>query len=228
MKKLTFTLLIALIAIAISSCKKDSTTNNNGSKATACFTISKSSPNIQEYINYNSCSTNAKSYKWEFGDGEESTDSLPEHYYTTAGSYTIKLTVYDVDGKTSSTTKTITVQNPATQYTGTWNLTETTKAVNGSDSTFTYQSVITAAADGSLTLTNFGRFHKTITANLNAYDGYEYWNIVSSVVNTTYNVTMQGNIFFNSTTSISTNYGQYNSPVLSGINVSFEINGSKL
>jgi PKD repeat protein len=37
-------------------------------------------------------------YKWEFGDGSESTDLNPTHSYATAGTYNVTLTVYDDNG----------------------------------------------------------------------------------------------------------------------------------
>ena len=43
-------------------------------------------------------------YKWEFGDGETSDQANPTHAYSTAGSYSAKLTVTDNDGATDSKT----------------------------------------------------------------------------------------------------------------------------
>jgi PKD repeat protein len=47
----------------------------------------------------------ATGWRWEFGDGSTSTDRNPSHTYGTAGSYTVKLTVTDAAGNTSTTTK---------------------------------------------------------------------------------------------------------------------------
>ncbi len=47
------------------------------------------------------------SYFWEFGDGSNSTQPNPSHVYTKSGTYTVKLTVMDNFG--ASTTATITV-----------------------------------------------------------------------------------------------------------------------
>jgi len=49
------------------------------------------------------------SYYWEFGDGKTSTAANPRHVYATAGNYTVKLTVTDDYGATSSIEKTIVV-----------------------------------------------------------------------------------------------------------------------
>ena len=48
----------------------------------------------------------AASWLWDFGDGQSSTQSSPEHTYANPGTYTVTLTVHDVSG-TLSSTKTI-------------------------------------------------------------------------------------------------------------------------
>ncbi|MFI9361608.1 collagenase [Kitasatospora sp. NPDC053057] len=49
------------------------------------------------------------SWAWNFGDGATSTTQSPAHSYTTAGSYTVSLTVTDGNGKTNSITQSVTV-----------------------------------------------------------------------------------------------------------------------
>ncbi len=44
-------------------------------------------------VKFTNTSSNATTYKWDFGDGTTSTDKDPSHEYTKAGSYTVKLTV---------------------------------------------------------------------------------------------------------------------------------------
>ena len=53
------------------------------------------------------------SYTWNFGDGSNGNGRTVSHTYANAGTYTVKLTVKDNDGNTSSTTKTIQVTPPA-------------------------------------------------------------------------------------------------------------------
>jgi gliding motility-associated-like protein len=55
----------------------------------------------------NSTAWTALSYFWQLGDGSQSTDSLPEHLYTAAGSYTVSLTVSTDSGCVSSRTLTL-------------------------------------------------------------------------------------------------------------------------
>ncbi len=66
-------------------------------------------------------------YRWEFGDGATSSQPDPVHSYTSAGTFSVRLTVTDNEGATgtSSTTATITggstgsiVANPNGPYTG--------------------------------------------------------------------------------------------------------------
>lgn len=47
------------------------------------------------------------SWLWNFGDGQTSTLQNPTHLYPTTGSYTVKLTVTDADGVTSSSSSVI-------------------------------------------------------------------------------------------------------------------------
>ena len=51
-------------------------------------------------------------YAWEFGDGGTGSGATASHTYTTAGTYTVKLTVTDNKGATGSTTKSVSVTAP--------------------------------------------------------------------------------------------------------------------
>lgn len=53
-------------------------------------------------------------YRWQFGDGSESTDANPSHTYQANGTYTVTLEVTGADGVTSSAQQTVTV-SPALQ-----------------------------------------------------------------------------------------------------------------
>ncbi len=51
------------------------------------------------------------SNSWNFGDGTTSTSVNPSHTYATDGSYTVKLTVTDAEGLSSTTSKVVTVSS---------------------------------------------------------------------------------------------------------------------
>jgi hypothetical protein len=68
------------------------------------------------------------SWSWDFGDfSSTSTVQDPSHTYTSAGTYTVKLTVTDDDGATGSTSKSVTVSAPSAGI----NLTATGYKVKG-------------------------------------------------------------------------------------------------
>ncbi|MBI2869657.1 MAG: PKD domain-containing protein [Chloroflexi bacterium] len=46
------------------------------------------------------------SYQWDFGDGNTSNEVSPSHAYTSAGDYTVSLTVTDDRGNTGAETRT--------------------------------------------------------------------------------------------------------------------------
>ncbi|WP_237771459.1 PKD domain-containing protein [Kribbella sp. ALI-6-A] len=52
-------------------------------------------------------------YAWTFGDGGTGSGATASHTYAAAGTYTISLTVTDNDGATASTTRSVTVVDPA-------------------------------------------------------------------------------------------------------------------
>ncbi len=66
-------------------------------------------------VNFTDQSTGSiNSWLWDFGDGGSSTQANPSHSYTTAGQYTVKLTVSGPDGSDSKTrTNYINVTEPA-------------------------------------------------------------------------------------------------------------------
>lgn len=61
-----------------------------------------------------------RSWLWDFGDGNSSTDQNPVHAYAAAGEYQVTLAVTDDDGATGEITKpvTVTAPSPAIQLTG--------------------------------------------------------------------------------------------------------------
>lgn len=59
------------------------------------------------------------SYRWEFGDGTTGAGAAPTHAYTSAGQYTVTLTVTDDRGASAPSTTTATISSPSS--TGTAN-----------------------------------------------------------------------------------------------------------
>lgn len=57
----------------------------------------------------------ALTFSWDFGDGTTDVGSAPTHAYIDNGSYTVRLTVTDKYGLTSTTTSTVVVANAAPQ-----------------------------------------------------------------------------------------------------------------
>ncbi|MEM3341854.1 MAG: NosD domain-containing protein, partial [Thermoplasmata archaeon] len=70
-------------------------------------------------VNFTSTSTDPDgtilSYRWNFGDGNTSTQQNATHTFTQPGNYDVKLTVIDDDGLSASYNRTITVQPPPNQ-----------------------------------------------------------------------------------------------------------------
>ncbi|MCK4736662.1 MAG: PKD domain-containing protein, partial [Methanophagales archaeon] len=62
---------------------------------------------------------NITSYDWDFGDGNTTTGKIVNHSYSSAGNYTINLTVTDNEGLTNSTTKVIYVGISLSPWIGT-------------------------------------------------------------------------------------------------------------
>jgi formylglycine-generating enzyme required for sulfatase activity len=68
-------------------------------------------------IEINNLSNNASSFNWNFGDGTNSTDRNPTHYYTDPGNYTITLTATNTLGATNEYVQDIDVTLNATGVT---------------------------------------------------------------------------------------------------------------
>ncbi|MFT4152201.1 PKD domain-containing protein [Parafilimonas sp.] len=62
-------------------------------------------------------SKNYKSLLWDFGDGNTSEEITPQHYYTKAGTFDLKLTVYGYGSCADSLSKEIIVKGPKATFT---------------------------------------------------------------------------------------------------------------
>lgn len=92
MKKTLFVALVATVALLATSCKK-----TEAPKAAFSW------ENDGLVVSFSNLSKNADSYKWEFGDGQTSTETSPKHTYAAFGEYTVVLTVTGQGGTTSYT-----------------------------------------------------------------------------------------------------------------------------
>jgi PKD repeat protein len=81
---------------------------------TASFTVS-CTQNVCGFDGRASTDENAPTltYSWNFGNGRTGSGSVPSHTYTSANTYTVTLTVRDEYGLTGTTTRTVTITEPA-------------------------------------------------------------------------------------------------------------------
>ncbi len=75
--------------------------NSFGLVPVASFTADKTSIEANGQVKFSDNSTGGdqpfSSYHWDFGDGQNSDEQNPTHQFTTTGTFTVKLTVYDHD-----------------------------------------------------------------------------------------------------------------------------------
>ncbi|MBC7097501.1 S8 family serine peptidase [Candidatus Bipolaricaulota bacterium] len=84
----------------------------------ASFSYAPATPNVGQWISFDASSSSDPdgrivSYAWEFGDGTTATGIRVNKRYSSAGSYTVRLTVQDDRGATDVETKTIQVGAPS-------------------------------------------------------------------------------------------------------------------
>ncbi|SDE13876.1 PKD domain-containing protein [Mucilaginibacter pineti] len=78
------TLLLAFVSFAVlTGCSKD---------PAASFSTPKTNYYINEVVSISNGTTGSNSYKWDFGDGQTSTEQNPRHVYNKKGIYQVKLT----------------------------------------------------------------------------------------------------------------------------------------
>ncbi|MDX1906358.1 MAG: PKD domain-containing protein [Bacteroidia bacterium] len=97
-------------------------------------------------------SVNATQYAWDFGDGFTSADSVPQHAYTTPGTYTITL-IASGNGNTDTATATITVSPPPAPDLGPDQFITTQQSVTLSPGTFAVYFWSTNQLSASISVT---------------------------------------------------------------------------
>lgn len=90
MKK-TILYLFVMVAIAISSCSKES----NTPFGVPSFEMSSSQLFLEQEVSFTNDSQFANFYRWDFGDGNTSDKKDPVHKYATPGEYKVILTIDD-------------------------------------------------------------------------------------------------------------------------------------
>jgi len=107
-------LTLVCVALGLTSCKKENNADNSPASQ-ADFTLETNNPasplSVATYDTHylSNKSTNAKSYKWDFGNGKTSTDSDAYVSYERSGNYKISLTVINSAGKSTVVSKQVTV-----------------------------------------------------------------------------------------------------------------------
>lgn len=94
MKSLKFSLLVLIIlsaTIPFSGCNKNE-------DLSVCHEVINPVAQINTPINFVNCSEGAESFKWNFGDGNSSTQFDPSHSYSSKGMYYTQLEGFNQDG----------------------------------------------------------------------------------------------------------------------------------
>ena len=78
----------------------------------ASFAPAAESVTAADTLRFRNTSEKASSYRWEFGNGQTSSEAEPSVRYFTSGDYTVRLTATNEKGKTRTTTQTINVTPP--------------------------------------------------------------------------------------------------------------------
>jgi PKD repeat protein len=151
---------------------------------TALFAYVPASPNMGDTVTFQNLSTNAITYKWNFADATDSSTAInPQHIFTNAGTYPVKLVAYN--GPLSDTVIINVRINPVNQtYTftgdGNWDNAAnwSSNAIPPSPLPSTNHIIINHAANGKCVL----NVQQTISSG------------ASLTVNTGMNLLVQGNI----------------------------------
>ena len=94
------------------------TTEVENQPPTAAFIVTTPSPLAGQPVSFDGTASydpdgTITSYAWTFGDGNTSTEDIPEHTYASPGTYTVTLTVTDDGGLTNTTSQSVTIDEAA-------------------------------------------------------------------------------------------------------------------
>jgi subtilisin len=94
-------------------------------------------------------------WSWTFGDEATSADQNPSHAYTTAGTYTVNLTVTDDKGATSSASQSVTVQDGSAQTITVSSLSGSSASINKNFWKATVTATVSPALPGAVVSGNW-------------------------------------------------------------------------
>src|SRR5688572_1653696 len=95
LKTLTGYLILYILAIGLTSCKKKEPVAEPAIKSpVACYNSSTRLVKINDVVTFQNCSENFDRVEWNFGDGTSSTISEPSHIYDKRGIFEAVLTVF--------------------------------------------------------------------------------------------------------------------------------------
>ncbi|WMN11025.1 PKD domain-containing protein [Marivirga salinae] len=101
---------ICILIIGITSCAEDEV---DPDKPISCISFPEDQFEARQIISFESCSENASSFSWDFGDGSTAQQENPNHAYNNPGTYEVSLTVSDSLGNEASSTKEIVIIQPS-------------------------------------------------------------------------------------------------------------------
>lgn len=146
-------------------------------------------------------------YSWTFGDNSTSTDLNPSHTYTTAGNFTVNLTVTDGNNRTAvaqPVSITVTAASANNGLVAAYNFQEATGTVvvdesgNGNHGTLACNTAVSASCAAAARTTS-GKFGKAIS-----FDGTDDWVTVnhSASLNLTTGMTLEAWVYPKAVTSM--------------------------
>jgi len=122
----TFAVTLTVIdSIGASNSITQNVTVGQGALPTATFIASPSAASINQTVNFNASQSRPapgrtiRSFQWDFGDGTTSSGQTTSHAFTTAGTFTVLLTVTDDAGRVATSAQPITVStgDPTADFT---------------------------------------------------------------------------------------------------------------
>lgn len=145
MKNVVKLSVAAILILMVQSCKKPS----------ACITAN-DWVEVNQPLQLNSCSIDAKEYQWDFGDGATASGKSTSHVYNQIGSYSVQLSASN-GTRSNEKSKSVMVVGPNYKFNGTYNVVENCGFGNSY-----YNVTIESIGNDQIKITNFLNFGWTI------------------------------------------------------------------